>query len=506
MNQMAGALDFQSIVEAFPDFHNSQVKVPLFRGVKTDYTGPERPMAGLLGNGIYLAGTADLANAYSVGGKEANVKQAYVNLKNPLVIERWSDQVDLGKKSAEQRVAWTEQQKKKGYDGVIEVNSDGSIHQLVAFDPNNVVNAFSTNASRGMGNSQAGALRVKDIADGLKKFREKWNENVVDSVKTPITEETIKAKQTQAAKAAKMENILKEKLPEFTDVSTFEEAVSLSRAAKDIDSNPYTRGTASGLNFMAAYHKNPLLRYARKLITEARGQATKFSRDYVSGPNGVSVAIQKLSKDDKIAVNQILTQLDKHEVAWTPELADKLNASEAVRAYMDAHTKAFDANWDWHKSITDKQGLETANKRAGYSPGVFYGAYASLVTAPDSKGNMRVVGMIAADTPGEFQLAMQHYKEAHEGVKFSANTWQEARKSFSGGQQQAFKYKNLNQMMELLGNVDGDLAKVNIKIAQDALRASTELYGMGGFRFWCIFDRQSQDVIKLCSRCSLRKH
>jgi hypothetical protein len=91
---------------------SSKVTVPLYRGVKTDYTGPERPMSGIKGHGVYLTGDPDLAGAYAGSG---NIRQAYVNLKNPLVVERWSDVFDpVAKMSPEKRQQWTEQQKKKG--------------------------------------------------------------------------------------------------------------------------------------------------------------------------------------------------------------------------------------------------------------------------------------------------------------------------------------------------------------------------------------------------------
>lgn len=161
-----GALDFEAIAETFPWFKNSKVTIPLYRGVKTDYTGPERPMAGIKGHGVYLTGDPDLAGAYAGSG---NIRQAYVNLKNPLIVERWSDVFDpVAKMSPEKRQQWTEQQKKKGYDGVIEQNSDGSFENVVVFDPENVKSAFST----GMGRSQRGAVDFGGSMQAKNKFVE----------------------------------------------------------------------------------------------------------------------------------------------------------------------------------------------------------------------------------------------------------------------------------------------------------------------------------------------
>lgn len=318
---------------------------------------------------------------------------------------------------------------------------------------------------------QEGSLRVQDIQEGLKKLRERFG-SPTDSIRTPVSTENIEAKAEKRVKAQVAADIIKSKLPEYYDPQTFEEAAALSRDAADIKSNPYSRSLSSGLNFMATYHNNPLLKYARKLITDARGAATEFSKKYITAPDGVSPAITKLSPDEKVLVNDILINLDKHQIDYSKELADKLNLSENVRAYMEAHQRAMDAEWEWRKQITDSQGVSTAPKRHGYSPSVFSGVYNSLVM----DGNGKPIGVISVDTPGEFTKAKEYYSKANPDAKFSADTWQQARKSFSGGNHSAFKYRDLGAMIDLLAQADGDFSKVQMKVAQEALRASTDLF------------------------------
>lgn len=318
---------------------------------------------------------------------------------------------------------------------------------------------------------QEGSLRVQDIQEGLKKLRERFG-SPTDSIRTPVSTENIEAKAEKRVKAQVAADIIKSKLPEYYDPQTFEEAAALSRDAADIKSNPYSRSLSSGLNFMATYHNNPLLKYARKLITDARGAATEFSKKYITAPDGVSPAITKLSPDEKVLVNDILINLDKHQIDYSKELADKLNLSENVRAYMEANQRAMDAEWEWRKQITDSQGVSTAPKRHGYSPSVFSGVYNSLVM----DGNGKPIGVISVDTPGEFTKAKEYYSKANPDAKFSADTWQQARKSFSGGNHSAFKYRDLGAMIDLLAQADGDFSKVQMKVAQEALRASTDLF------------------------------
>lgn len=319
--------------------------------------------------------------------------------------------------------------------------------------------------------NQEGALKLQDIQEGLKKLRERFG-GPNDTVRTPISQGNIEAKAQQRVKAQAVADIVKTKLPEYYDPQTFEEASALSREAKDIKSNPYSRSLSSGLNYMATYHNNPLLKYARKLMTDARGAATEFSKKYITSSDGVSPAITKLSPDEKVLVNDLLISLDKHQVDYSTEMADKLNLSDNVRAYMEAHQRAMDAEWEWRKSVTDSQGVNTAPKRSGYSPSVFNGVYNSLVT--DGKG--KPIGVISANTPGEFMKAKEYYSKTNPEAKFSANTWQQARRSFSGGNHGAFKYRDLGAMIDLLTKADGDFSKVQMQVAKDALQASTDLY------------------------------
>lgn len=157
----------------FPEFVSSKIKdasgqlKALFRGVRGDYDGPERPMLGTLGEGIYLTESKTLANNYATGPESGrHVKQAYVDIKNPFEIEMGSPEhrgLLLGDKLS--RKQFSDKLKASGFDGVIVKNGD-EMKEVMAFAPEQVKNAFSTPSSR-IPKSQRGGLLI-DWSDQTK--------------------------------------------------------------------------------------------------------------------------------------------------------------------------------------------------------------------------------------------------------------------------------------------------------------------------------------------------
>ena len=320
---------------------------------------------------------------------------------------------------------------------------------------------------------ESGGIDVEGIYEstkaGLAKLRSVFGEPK-DSINTPISPETIAAKQTRIKKYKALDI----SLDRWADPATSEEALSLAKDAGDIKSTKAGRLVAPGNNFMAAYHNHPVLKYMRKLVNDTRGEITTFNRQYLTAKDGVSNLITKLKGNDRVQVSELVYELDKQQVDYTPEIGAKVGLSPTAMKLMESMKKALDAEWEWRKKLMESQGVTGAPKRRGYSPGVFRGDYISMVTDKDGT----VVGMIAVDTPGEFMLAKQYYEKNNPGAKFSANDWRAARKPLGGTQQQAFKYTQLGEIINLLSSVDGDLSKAQLKIDKDILRATTDLFGM----------------------------
>ena len=326
--------------------------------------------------------------------------------------------------------------------------------------------------NRGPGRGQAGVLNLKDTLDAaVKAMRAKYGAPQ-DSLETPISPENISAKEQKVRKVKAASDILGTKLPEWTNVATEEEALAMGAKAKDIESNPYTRGLAPGNNYMAAYHKNPLLSFARKLFNDARGEAIKFSKQFVTAENGLSTFIKEMPDDQKLKVSELLRSLDKHQVDYTPELGQKIGLDANSMAFMSRHVEAGEAMWQWGQKTRAGQGVKDAPKRKGYTASMYSGDYFSLVTDKDGG----VLGVIAAETPGEFAKAKAHYAGKFKGAKFSAETYDKARIKYKGSNRQALQFKDLSTILELISDGEGGFSKLQNAQHLDAVKAANKLY------------------------------
>lgn len=160
-NRQQGALDFQAIVDEFPDFANSVIKRPLTRGVRSDYNYPERPFPGKYGEGIYLTESNAMSNLFAGDSPGANVRQAYVNIKNPYIIEAKDYQLTskINNMFSDEKKKWQQDLIAKGHDGVVLKGYDGRVNEAVAFKPEQVKNAFTTpKLNTGMSRGQKGAI------------------------------------------------------------------------------------------------------------------------------------------------------------------------------------------------------------------------------------------------------------------------------------------------------------------------------------------------------------
>jgi len=315
---------------------------------------------------------------------------------------------------------------------------------------------------------ESGVIDIQAVKEAWDRFRERWP--VKDSEQTPVSPETIAAKQVKVNKA----KAVGAALGEWADPATPEEALHLASEAKDIKATRVGKQVAPGNNFMAAYHNNPVLKYVRKLVNDARGEATTASRQFLTGPDGVSTLITKLRPEERVRVAELVGELDKQQVDYSPELADKIGLSPTERKFMESYTKLTEKLWEWGSTVKDSQGLSIGPKRRGYAASVFRGDYNALVTK-DGK----VIGVIAVDTPGEFKLAKEYYEKSNPGAKFSADTYQKARRNIQGTtQSRAFRYNDLGAMIDLLKNADGDLSKAQLEIDKQILKATTDLYGL----------------------------
>lgn len=95
-SRQQGALDFQAIVDGFPDFANSVIKQPLFRGVRSDDSYPERTT-----NAAVAFNPEQVKNAFTT--PKLNTGMARGQRGAILFAERTDKNVDLAKKLHRQK-------------------------------------------------------------------------------------------------------------------------------------------------------------------------------------------------------------------------------------------------------------------------------------------------------------------------------------------------------------------------------------------------------------------
>lgn len=260
-------------------------------------------------------------------------------------------------------------------------------------------------------------------------------------------------------------------LSEWTDVTTATEAVELGKQAKDIAQTAPGKQVSSGLNQVTVYHNNPVLKYARYLFQKARNFQNEMMRTYVTNTeNGLAKAIQALTDDEAVRVSEILQHRDKHQTSIPPKVEAMMSARE--KAFIEAHDRVMDAIWEWNKKSAELRGEKVPEKRTGYTPNILTGDYKSVVL--DKDGN--AIGFIGVDTPGEFIKAMEHYKKKFPDAKFTADTWQKARKEMKGNQNHGFVYRDMQMAMNLLAKADPDFAKIINGINEVTNESARNLY------------------------------
>ena len=154
--KQSGYVDPDVFLKDFPEFVTSKIKdvagklKPLFRGVKEDYTSPDRPMLGTLGEGIYLTESKTMANNYARGGTEGRqVRAYYADVKNPYVMEIGSpEHGDLLLSDRATRKAFSDRVKAEGYDGVV-VKAGNELKEVMVFSPEQAKNAFTSPSKQG---------------------------------------------------------------------------------------------------------------------------------------------------------------------------------------------------------------------------------------------------------------------------------------------------------------------------------------------------------------------
>lgn len=210
---------------------------------------------------------------------------------------------------------------------------------------------------------------------------------------------------------------LKRIAPEYSDITSPEEAIASAQGGKDINSNIVRDQTISGINGQVMLKRNnPVLNYTRYELQTARNKQTKFSKDYVTGKDGVATNYSKMSVPERVQAVETLREAAVAGVELDAAKVAKMNISEKQKSYILSVREGMDAMWDMAADALQMSGRDAFTKRAGYLPNMFTGSYKSLVgTMVD--GVFKTSEVVQADTRAGHRAAVKAALVATPGSK-----------------------------------------------------------------------------------------
>jgi GNAT superfamily N-acetyltransferase len=289
-----------------------------------------------------------------------------------------------------------------------------------------------------------------------------------DTTQEPRSAENIAKKQEIKAKLNALD-IRDPRVREYDTVNTIEEAKSLAPDTKDIPKDYGQKKLAPGLNFMAAFHGNPILRFAQTVLRNAHTAADAFSRKYITADKtGLSPLWSRMSKEERIQVMEALQSADKHQKELTQELMQKLEFNDKQIQFANTFKEATDAMYTRGNAALMEMGFEPFQYRKGYFPGIFNGAYKTLVT--DANG--KPVGVISVDTIYQQRAAKKYVEQNIPGAKLI----DQGRRGLEGSHVSADLFSGMGDVFKLLGENDPKFAEVQKVVSEAIKNANHQLY------------------------------
>lgn len=414
----------------------------------------------------------------------ADLSMELANLENPLQKNLWGD--ELGPALGQERSLTEAMDQMPPW----ERNSDYVGRELEASPELNAA-VDEANLSNGMGRSQRGGVDVSEIINAVRDLfpsRQLYGKQVLmapkpDTVDTPRTDATIQMRQEKIAKMAVMPEPLRKNFADFDSPQTIEEAYWRGEQAGDIKDGllqTVRDNLTSGIRYKAVMTKHPVLQYFNKEFTNARAKASQFSREYVTGKDGVATLGQHLNPNEMQRAMATLLEGDKLQHQWTAsELADRGLSSKQIK-FVEAYYKADKALLDAENAARAKVGLEPIRQREGHFPGIFTGSYKTLAMK-DGK----VVGVIATDTLVAQRRAQDWLKKNVEGVTFEgnkrhplySNTKYGSRQGLGGNYNRSDMFSGMNDLVAMLAEHDPKFAEVQKALQEYIKQDANSLYG-----------------------------
>jgi hypothetical protein len=328
-----------------------------------------------------------------------------------------------------------------------------------------------------------------------------------DTIQTPRSPENIEARAQQREFANRFP-VRDKRLEEFDVIRTPEEALYLSKDAKDISKDYGQRQLGSGMNFQAIMTNSPALKFANTVFRDARTNAEKFSRDYITSKDtGLSSVWSKMTSNERVGVIEALFSADKHQFKLTKDVMDKLGLTERQRTFAESFYAADKALFDKGNTARTTLGLKPITERSGHFPGIFTGSYKTSVLGPDKK----TLGVIATDTLWQNKAAQKYMQAKYPNAKFLEHK----RASLAGTANRYYSdiFSGMNDVLGVLAKEDPRFKEIQ-EVVSDAIRESNSklfnfnvhelakkgVFGSEGNRPWLNPKRNADDAFKALVR------
>lgn len=256
----------------------------------------------------------------------------------------------------------------------------------------------------------------------------------------------------------------------------------LAAPGKDILPS-YTGGRTnliSGVESMVRrYPDNKLLNFVRTTFQEARNQAEIWSKEFLTGKDGLNSHLNKLSQTEKNDLVGLLLALDKAQKPLTDAVMDRAEFSPAQKLAATRLRTALDHLYTEKTKALGEQGFDAHMYREGYVPANFGGAYKSLVGHYAKDGSWVTTGIAQADTLYGLKKAEAWYRSQDGSVDIiragtsKLGTGRTGLKQSSGVGRSNDAWANL---IAALAKVDPKFAEAKAMADQKGVDATASLY------------------------------
>lgn len=205
----------------------------------------------------------------------------------------------------------------------------------------------------------------------------------------------------------------------YNRIASLEEAVA--NPGKDIGGSYGRDELGSGVeNIVRLHPDNNLAVYARTVVQDARNLTERAIKNFLTNDkDGVVVFWRKMSQEQKNNVIALWQALDKHQKPLTEDILNQSGFDSNQKAFL---TKVMDANDGLYSIKAGElaaQGFEPHKYRRGYMPGIFTGAYRTLIGTRKADGSFSIQAVAQADTKLGHKKALEYYKQKlGDGVEY----------------------------------------------------------------------------------------